>query len=87
MIRTTTLLPKQVYADIQRLAERVGQQPADVLRDLVQRGLRAQRQEVTTDLVATSARPNGIVDLANLHITGGPRDLSARADHYLYSED
>ena len=80
MIRATTYLTKPLYDDVQHLADQAGKPAADVLRDLVERGLRARRQEFQP------APGSGLLELANLHITGGPKDLSTKADHYLYGD-
>lgn len=87
MIRATTFLSKQLHDDIQRLAERVGKTPADVLRELVQRGLQSRHDDPKPIVPREAIAGGALLDLANLKITGGPRDLSTQADHYLYGEN
>jgi hypothetical protein len=78
MIRTQIHLPKPLYEDIKLRAKIAGKPAAEVLRDFVYKGIAAGRQQ--------PKRPGGLTRLANLNVTGGPADLAAKLDDYLYGQ-
>ena len=72
------LSTKPFYEDIELRAEIAGKPAAEVLRDFVYKGIVAGHQR--------SKRSGGLTKLANLNVTGGPADLAAKLDEYLYGQ-
>ena len=76
MIRTQIYLPKKQYEDVKLRASIAGKPAAEIIRDLIDKGLTVKQER--------SANKNGLLKLANLGITGGPKDLASKLDDYLY---
>ncbi len=76
MIRTQVYLPKRQYEDVKLQAKLVGKPAAAVLRDLIDKGLAVKQDEHN--------KKGGLMELADLNITGGPKDLAGKLDDYLY---
>lgn len=77
MIRTQVYLPKNVYEQIKQRAAAKHTSAAAELRDLVNEGLRTNPQLKTGQTLDK---------LTHLGITGGPKDLAANVDKYLYDD-
>jgi hypothetical protein len=80
MIRTQVYLTEVQTRDIKLRAKRQQKPEAEVIRELVDTGLKTAgptRKESTGD---------SLLRLTDIHGTG-PADLSARIDDYLYGED
>lgn len=81
MIRTQVYLQKELYQEVSILARRVKKARAQVIRELLERGLRQ------TKIGTIGEGLQELVDLGkklNLH---GPIDLSTNHDKYLYEEE
>ncbi len=69
-------IPQKLYNQLYRIAE-IEKQPVDtVLVNVLQHGLESIQEK--------TKRKTILERLADLHITGGPADLSVNHDHYLY---
>jgi hypothetical protein len=80
MIRTQVYLTDEQARDIKLRAKRQNKPEAEVIRELVNKGLKAApspRQESTGASLLRLAAIRG----------KGPADLSTRVDDYLYGED
>jgi hypothetical protein len=80
MIRTQVYLTEEQARDIKLRAKRERKHEAEVIRELVSKGLKSSTshgQESTGDSLLRLAKIGG----------KGPADLSSRADDYLYGED
>jgi len=75
MFRTQLYLPEKVHHSAKLLAKSRGLSLAELLRTCIERG-------VTEERLRLAKKP--LSSLAKLNITGGPKDLSARMDDYLY---
>jgi predicted DNA-binding protein len=76
MIRTQVYLSKKQYEDIKLRANITGKPAAELIRELIDKGLEA-KQDLRTS-------KNDLLKLAHLNITGGPKDLAQKLDDYLY---
>jgi hypothetical protein len=79
MIRTQIYLPKKQYEDVKLRANLAGKPAAEVIRDLIDKGLAVKQERSTTK--------GGVMKLAHLNITGGPKDLASKLDNYLYGHN
>ncbi len=78
MIRTQIYLPKKQYDDVKLRARMSGKPAAEIIRGFIGEGLTVkQRPRLNT---------GGLLNLANLGITGGPKDLASKLDDYLYGK-
>jgi hypothetical protein len=77
MIRTQIYVPKDLYQRIQLKAEQANKPAAQLVRELLEEGLRRRQRETAGDALLRLARIGG----------KGPADLSSRIDDYLYGED
>ena len=76
MERVNIYLPKQLRQQIQMQARRVNRPQAEVIRELLEKGL-----EITAPSVG-----NPLLDLVKIGFKGGPPDLSTNLDDYLYGD-
>lgn len=76
MIRTQIYLPKKQYEDVKLRANITGKPAAEVIRDLIDKGLAVKEERLV--------KKNGLMKLATLGITGGPKDTALKLDDYLY---
>ena len=77
MIRTQIYLPKQLYENIKLQAKMADKPAAQVIREYIDKGMEAQQRP---------AQKDGLMKLASLNITGGPKDLASNLDDYLYGD-
>lgn len=75
MIRTQVYLPKELYQNINLLAEKENKAKAELIRELLIEGLRKKQ-----DLGGTST----LLKIAHKASKGAPSDLSSKIDKYLY---
>ncbi|MBM3209239.1 hypothetical protein FJZ40_03020 [Candidatus Shapirobacteria bacterium] len=76
MLRTQLYLPEEIHQELTFLADKMGVSMAAVIRKMLQVGLREKE--------IFFAKGNDLLLIAKLGIKGGPKDLSARLDSYLY---
>jgi hypothetical protein len=76
MIRTQVYLPKSLYQLIQLKAEQAKKPAAQLVRELLEEGLRRQQRETAGEALLRLAKIGG----------KGPADLSSRIDDYLYGD-
>jgi len=76
MVRTQIYLPTQTHQRLMRLAKHREDSMANMVRKFIEEGL----SQVTEDNSGMGA----LKALAGLKLTGGPADLSANIDRYLY---
>lgn len=74
MVRTQIYLPQSMYQQLVAWARQQDLPMAEIIRMLVAKGLKERPQKTGHNLA----------DLAKLNLTGGPKDLSAKMDDYLY---
>ena len=75
-IRTTIYLEQDLFIK----AKKKALEERTTLTDLIKRGLKKE----VANKKKSKKRGNGILSLAKFAITGGPKDLSAHLDDYLY---
>ncbi len=75
MIRTQVYLPEDLYSQIMTNARMLSLPAAKVIRDALRRGMKRNKKI-----------RNNLLSLVKLNLTGGPKDLSANLDTYLYGE-
>jgi len=78
MIRTQVYLTKELDQQIELTAKRYRKPKAQVIRELLARGLSTSRRRETIG--------QGLRRLASVGATG-PADLSSRIDDYLYGDE
>lgn len=76
MIRTQIYLPKDLYHNIDITAKRERKAKAAVIREVLEEGF-AQKQ---------GNAGKALLRLAKMAVKGGPPDLSANIDRYLYED-
>jgi hypothetical protein len=84
MIRTMVYITEEQARDIKLKAKRENKREAEVIRDLLHKGLDASRrthQETTGEALLRLAR------LGETLKVKAPADLSSRIDDYLYGEE
>jgi len=77
MIRTQIYIPEHLHKTAKNIAEKKNEALAKLLRRLIARGIEEEKK-------STKSKP--LSSLANLNITGGPKNLSRNMDKYLYGE-
>lgn len=77
MIRTQIYIPEDIHSQLLQLAKTRSTSMAEITRDFIEKGLKTSRD------IDTSGK-TVMRKLLNMHIRGGPRDLSTNLDHYLY---
>jgi hypothetical protein len=81
MIRTQFYLPNDLYQMIRLKAEQANKPKAEVVRDLLRRGLDQTPQPTIGEALL------GLAELGErLHVEA-PSDLSTRIDDYLYGDE
>lgn len=75
MIRTQIYLPSDLHQTAKMLASQQAKPVADLYRKFIAAGLRTEKKRRVT---------NSLTPLAQLKISGGPKDLSQNMDRYLY---
>lgn len=79
MIRTQVYLPKQLYQSIDLVAKRERKAKAQVIREVLEKGIEQKRGNAGKVLLEVTA-------MAKKHGWKGPKDLSTNIDKYLYEE-
>ncbi len=74
MIRTQIYLPEAIHKKLTLLRTKYKRSVAQIVREALERHLREESID----------QENDILKLAEIGISGGPKDLSARVDDYLY---
>lgn len=77
MIRTQIYLDEDVHKDLSILARKEKESMAKVARDILKEGIQKKKQ-------LDKSGKEVLKKLLSLKIKGGPTDLSASLDHYLY---
>lgn len=77
MIRTQVYLPKDLYQQIEIVARREKKARAQIIREMLQEGVRKKQANAGKILLEIAA-------MAKKHNWKGPKDLSANIDKYLY---
>lgn len=77
MIRTQIYIPTTTHQQLKHLAKQRTKPMADVVREFIDSGL----QKVAQD----QSGKKTLEALSQLHLTGGPKDLSQNLDKYLYT--
>ena len=75
MIRTQIYIPEALHQAARSIADKRKKSLAELLRNLIERGIGEERRSIKQKPLST---------LASLNIKGGPRDLSQNLDKYLY---
>ena len=81
MIRTQIYLTPEIKRELDLLKKRDGLGMGQVIRKVLHAALIKDRS-----FPNKQKKGNGLLELAKLGIKGGPKDLSARMDEYLYGE-
>lgn len=79
MIRTQVYLPKELYQTIDLVAKKEGKPKAQVIRDVLEKGMEQKQKNAGEVLLEIAA-------MAKKNKWKGPRDLSRNIDKYLYEE-
>lgn len=77
MIRTQVYLPDELYQNIRLLAKREEKSAAELIRELLKRGLKNETKYISTG--------RAFLEIAKIKAKG-PKDLSENIDKYLYEE-
>lgn len=75
MLRTQIYIPKPLHQTAKLVAKRKKRAVASLYRELITSGLEAELQRQAE---------KSLDSLLQLKFRGGPKDLSANIDHYLY---
>lgn len=76
MLRTQVYLPKNLHQELTTWAKQMDVPMAEVVRKILKAGL--VRKESFLD------EENDLLELSKLKLKGGPKDLSAKLDFYIY---
>jgi len=76
MLRTQIYLPEEYHEELGLIARKMNVPKAVVIRKILKKALQNKKEFVT--------KGNDLLSLAKLKIKGGPKDLSAKFDSYLY---
>lgn len=76
MLRTQIYLPEDCHSELTDLAQKAGVPMSEIIRKMLKVELKEKDKYLT--------KGNSLASLAKLKITGGPKDLSAKFDSYLY---
>lgn len=79
MIRTQVYLPKQLYQTIDLVAKREKKPKAQVIRDVLEEGIKKKQGNAGDALLKIAA-------MAKKYNWRGPKDLSRNIDKYLYED-
>ncbi|MFB6226067.1 MAG: ribbon-helix-helix protein, CopG family [Candidatus Paceibacteria bacterium] len=78
MKRTQLYIPENLHKKIKAEAKEEGRSMSDLMREFIAEGLEhKKKQKKQVDLT----------DLANLNLSGGPKDLSKNMDSYIYDSE
>lgn len=77
MVRTQVYVPDNIHRQLIQEARKEGSSMAHLVRDFIEAGLQHKKN---TDQSGSSA----IEALLRMSVKGGPKDLSANLDKYLY---
>ena len=77
MIRTQIYLDEDVHKDLNILAKQQKESMAKIARDILKEGIQKKRR-------LDKSGKEVLKKLLAMKISGGPSDLSANLDHYLY---
>lgn len=77
MIRTQVYIPQPLHHQLISLAKKRGESMARIVRNFLEKGL---HECVSKDLSGKET----IEKILSMKVTGGPKDLSQKLDHYLY---
>lgn len=78
MFRTQIYLPEDLHQLVKLKARQKNESMAEFLRRCIERGMAEEQGQ-------TKRAP--FWTLSELNITGGPKDLSKKIDHYLYGQE
>lgn len=81
MIRKQIYLPRELYQYIHVLSQKRNKPEAEVIRELLETGIKKQPRMSTGDALL------GLAKLGEKLGISGPVDLSERHDDYLYGDD
>jgi hypothetical protein len=73
MVRTQIYIPEQIHETAKNIAKRKDTSVAEVYRGYIKKGLGSEK-----------VKSGSVSALLSLKIRGGPKDLSANMDKYLY---
>lgn len=76
MLRTQIFLPEDLYQKLLSLKKVRDISIGKIIREVLKKNLVEEEKNIGNDLL----------ELAKLKIRGGPKDLSKRINHYLYSK-
>lgn len=76
MLRTQIYLPEEYHQELAIIAHNLGVPKAVVIRKILKKALKNKE-----DLIG---KGNNLLSLSKLNFKGGPKDLSANLDSYLY---
>jgi plasmid stability protein len=77
MIRTQLYISEEAHRNLRMLAEASGESMAKIVRDILEERLEHREENDYSGKQAVRS-------LLKLQFRGGPKDLSANLDHYLY---
>ena len=77
MLRTQIYIPERIHETAKMVAKSQNEPLAELLRRLIIKGLKEERGKI---------KAKSLASLARLNISGGPKDLSANFDKYLYQK-
>lgn len=77
MIRTQIYIPEDLHQTASIVAKRKQVPLAKVLRDFILKGVIEEKKKLKT---------KDLTSLADLALTGGPKNLSSQIDKYLYEK-
>lgn len=76
MLRTQIYLPEEYHHELAIIAHNLGVPKAVVIRKILKKALKNKEELI--------GGGNDLLALSKLKIKGGPKDLSAKLDSYLY---
>lgn len=77
MLRTQIYIPEPIHQTAKYLAQVQNESLASLLRRLITEGIKEEKKKIS---------PKSLSPLTKLNIKGGPKDLSANLDKYLYGK-
>jgi hypothetical protein len=76
MVRTQIYLPTNMYQQLVAWGEQINQPMAEIIRRLISDGLKKKPVKAG----------NNLLELTKINGRGGPKDLAAKMDEYLYGK-
>lgn len=80
MFRTQIYLPEELHQLVKLKADQKNESMAEFLRRCIERGMLVEEEKEQKKRAA-------FWTLSELNVTGGPKDLSKKIDHYLYGQE